>query len=360
MKKLGLLFTASLIFFGCAGTKKKSSALPHLKGNTNVSDRAEFQFVSTTSAHHCFLVTNVSPNAQFTRLVPILPGVDMRKAYQPATLKTGDVLIGIDKKLRWNSSEELHEALRTAYQSSAHVTLQFIEQDTGQIKHIIANDAHALTDVTFISGYVVLPVIQVTDVSSSGWAMRNGLQIGDRIVGELEFQSATIRRSKLPLVTYARNEFPTERKPVANAEGISGFLNTMFQDVTPYQPNNNRNGVMGYAALLRVSIVRDDKLVLADLPYVRYIGLGTQFGCDPYCGKAPPVVKAIFSNSSGARAGFQLEDIVLSINGKSVHNSWDAAQRLRKLNYGDKAVCRVMRKDQLVDITAVVDWVVEN
>ena len=332
-----------------------------LQLSTGVVERAGVEFEQTDSTHAVLVVDRVSQKAGFTQLMPLLPGDDMGDAYKPGKVGKDDLLIGVNRKVHWNSSEELLAAVREVYDRKSMVTLQFYDAKTWAVKNIVAGDKHVFNDLEFGFANVSFPAVRVTKVLYESWATKRGLQVGDMLISRIKFQSVTRRRSRMPLVTYSREEDPVREHAIGQVKDVTDFLNSAFLDVKPYRPVvGEKDGLMGYASLISFWAVRDESLMYMSLPNSRYVGLGVQIPCLPYCGKASPVVGAISLNSPAAEAGFQVGDLIVAVNGKSVKTSWDALKSIWKLNYTDPIVCRVLRKDELVDVTAKIGWVVED
>jgi hypothetical protein len=364
MRKMPAFFVM-LFAIGCAHVPDITSDLNTrnyylvLKRDYGIElERKELEF-------HAVRVKLVSPDAKFTQIVPQLPGEDMRKAYQPAKLQKGDLIIGLNGVVFWDSSEELLKAIADRYQRKQMVTMQVLDH-IGDINNIVIGDGHSEKDFQVETAEsnthfnVLAEMLQIKNILPNSFGAKEGLKPGDFFVGRARFNSAVIRRSKLPFVSYSRHEFPVESAVLKDAADLGNWVARMHTKLKPYQlTSDGRDGVMGYATALELWTIQDRRLTRRIITRARYIGLGIQFGCDPYCGKAPPFVKAIFANSAGGRAGFQLEDLVLSVNGKKVHSSWQATQLIRKLNYGDKVVCRVLCGKEVVDISTEINWVFE-
>lgn len=306
-------------------------------------------------------VRTTSASAKFTKLVPLLGGDDLRKMYQPAELNPGDTLIAINGTLLGYDNAKL-EKLPELYKSNTHAILSFIDAKDGELKNIVANDGHSFGDITFRTsdkqqrrGW-----IRIDKVAPGSWAERSGFQAGDLIVSPVHFSYAEVRKGFF--LRYSMTEFPEQTFPVSDAMALRKTVEYLFQDVKPYRPvSGSRDGLLKQGGLFRFWVLRDyEKLVHLDMMRSQYVGLGVQFDCRPFCGKAKPVIRAIFPDSTGARAGFAVNDLLISVNGHDVNNSWAASKQIQKLNYGDMALCRVLRDGRIVDIEAPIGWVFEN
>lgn len=358
MKYVVTLVTAMLLT-SCAGNKPFLIPVTETpKATVGGSERAGLKLTETEIQIPSLTVERVAANAKFTQLLQLLPGADMRKAHQPATLNPGDILIGVNEKLLWQSADELLSAVRDVYQRKSMITLQVLDSKTGALKNIFAGDKHTLNDLTLKpQNKSKFSAIRVSDVRSESWAASHNLRSGDLIISKIQFRSAIIRRSRFPIVIkVSRSESPVKETLTTDTQGLENFLNLMFADVKPYQPNHSPDGVMGYATLLRLWRIRDNTMTHLELYKEKYVGLGVQFGCLPYCGKAEPVIRTIAADSPAQKALLEVNDLVISINGKKISNSWDALKAIRKLNYGDKIVCRVLRKNQLIDAETIIGW----
>ncbi len=306
-------------------------------------------------------VAKVSPNAKFTKIVPLLGGDDLRKMYQPAELNPGDTLIAINGTLLGYDDATLGK-LPELYKNNAHAILSFIDAKDGELKNIVANDGHDFGDITFNTAgkQQMRAWIYIGKVAPGSWAERSGFQAGDLIVSPVHFSYAEVRKGFF--LRYSMTEYPEQTFSVSDALALRKTVEYLFQDVKPYRPvSGSRDGLLKQGGLFRFWVLRDyEKLVHLDMMRSQYVGLGVQFDCRPFCGSAKPVVRAIFPDSTGARAGFAVNDLLISVNGHDVNNSWAAGKQLQKLNYGDTARCRVLRDNRLVDIEAPIGWVFEN
>lgn len=354
---------SALLAFGCSSIQEKSDRAIGLSDICSARQKSGLILESSRVKRFSLKITKIIDGAKFTQIVPLLPGEDLRKAYQPAEISTeNDSIIGVGGKVDWNSAEELASAVESAYSKDSFTGIQIANDKTAVIRTIITGDKHRRSDLEIApEWHMNFLNSKVYGVIPGSWAEKSGLRAGDEIAGALEFQSAEIQRSHIPLMNYSRKENQVETADSDEIVKIYGFLDKMFQDIKPYKPiSGHKDGLMGYAALLRVMIVRNGKIEHKNLVNSRYVGVGAQFPCFPYCGKAKPVIKALLENSSGYRAGFQLEDLVISINGKKVHNSWDTVQYIRRFNFGDELTFMVLRNGQPVKVKTTLDWVIED
>ena len=362
MKKLSLL-AALCLMSACVSTNTKSSSVKNdasVVGFTVETHGLTLEY--KTDQRVALKVEWVSANAKFKRLVPILPGENMQNGYQStAVTASEDYIIGINGNIGWKSQDELLNAVTEAYKNNKMVPLHVINVKTGRLQHVVAGDDHSLNDLSLSSATLTINVSSVKDVQTKSWAEKNGLLVGDEIIGAAQFRSATIRRSRIPLLDYNRNETKSQEASGGEASAVQNFFDVMFEKIAPWQPAGaNHNGLMGAVGLVRVTVARGSVLMHKDLSHSRYVGLGVLFSCTPYCGNAKPEIKAMRENSAGARAGLKLDDMVWSVNGKRVYNSWDTTKKLRKLNYGDAVALRVLREGRPVDIITKIDWVIED
>ena len=362
MKKISLLAVLFLTSACVTSNPQKSSSFGNVPAEGLTTETHGLLLEQKTTQRVALRIDKVSATAKFTQSVPTLPGENMRNAYQPATVAgSDDYIIGINGNLNWKTQDELLSALSEVYGKNSMIPMHVINAKTWKVQHVFISDGHSLNDLTLSSATLTMYVSAVKGVAPGSWAERRGLKNGDEIVGTVKFRSATIRRSGIPFLTYNRNETSTQETVAGNTPAVTDFLNTMFQSIKPYMPTKtNRAGIMGDVGLLRVTLIRGSALMPKDLSHSRYVGLGVLFDCQPYCGSARPVVKAMREDSAGGRSGIKLEDVAWSVNGKRVHNSWDTVRKIRKLNFGDSVVFRVMRNGNPVDITMKVEWVIED
>lgn len=362
MKKLSLL-TALCLMSACVSTNTRNSS--GKDADTAVGFTTETHGLTLeqkTNQRIALKINKVSATAKFMQSIPSLPGENMRKAYQPASVTASeDYIIGINGNLNWKSQDELLSALTAIYEKQSMIPMHVINSKTWKVRHIFISDGHSLNDLSLSSATLAMEVSEVKEVASNSWAERSGLKVGDEIVGSVKFRAATIRRSNVPFLNYNRNETSTKETVAGNTTAVTELFNTMFRNIKPYIPTKgNRDGLMGDVGLIQTNVVRGSTLMPKNLSHSRYVGLGVLFNCTPYCGSASPVVKAMRENSSGGRSGIKLEDLALAVNGKRVYNSWDTVRKIRKLNFGDTVVFRVMRDEKPVDITMKVEWVIED
>lgn len=363
MKKmsLALVLVSVCASYGMSVSAEEGGPLSEVSGKETSGVILEKETVRLSALN----IEAVSPNAKFTKIVPILPGEDMRKEYQPAEIVPNeDLIIGVGGQTLWTSSGALLSAVGNAYGKNPFKTVQVLKWPGGNVENILIGNGNSPGDLSLSASSTEYSCIKIASVVPGSWAERSGLRAGDEFIGKTEFQSAIIRRSRLPFLTYSRNKKTTQIASSGDVSAVAKFFDDMFRDINPYRPTKeNKDGLMGEATLLRVSLVRDLALIHKDLVRSRNIGLGAGFNCLPTCGATEPVVTWVAENSAAARAGLKVGDLITSINGKSVYRTWETVQKIRKLNYGDPITLRVIRGDrsgQLLDIATKIDWVIED
>lgn len=362
MKQLSLL-TALCLMSACvsANTKVSSETEPTTVSDS-IMETSGLTLENATGLWHAMRFEEVSPKAKFNRIVPLQPGDNMRDAYQPATILPGkSYIVGVDGRMAWDSAGALASAVADAFGKNSPQTIQVLQIDSGAIQNIIVGAGNSAADLRTSSTWIATPSAKVTEVVPGSWAEKNGLRVGDKLVGAVQLQIIAAKRSRFLFMTYASNKKSSYEVSVDNTVETNRLLGKMFRDIKPYQPTKgNEDGLMGESVVLKLSVIRDSKLLLKSLSSSRHVGLGVMFDCQPYCAGAKPVIKAMRKNSPGERAGLKLEDLALTIDGKKVSSSWDIVKKMRKLNYGDSVTFRVLRNDKVTDVTAKLDWVTEE
>lgn len=362
MKQLSLL-TALCLMSGCVSANTKvSSATDSATVPDSIKETSGVTLEKTSGTMIAMRIEEVSPKAKFNRVVPLQPGDSMLDAYQPAEiLPEKDCIVGVDGRMAWDSTGALSEAVTDAFGKNSPQTIQVLRVSSGKIQNVVAGSGNLLSDLRTSFATVAYPSLTIASVVPGSWAEKNGLRVGDKIVGTIRLQTVAAKRSRFLFMTYASNEKSSREIPAGDIAETDGLLNKMFREIKPYQPTKgNEDGLMGESVVLKLSVIRDSKLLLKSLPRSRHVGLGVMFDCQPYCAGAKPVIKAMRKNSPGERAGLKLEDLALAIDGKKVNSSWDIVKKMRKLNYGDSVTFRVLRNDKVVDVTAKLDWVTEE
>ncbi|GEM_PF-4433695 len=366
-----LTFLAVILLSGCSGVQRKElpqTAESRLQTDEVVLERTGLTLAESEIEIPAFEVTWVSSSALFTQLKTAMPGDDMRDIYRPAKLSVGDRLIAVNDVMVSESAEGdlngfYENKLLSAYDSKqSYFPMQFLDAKTGEVKTILSNYGHLKSDFNLRPVHLRVKGTSVSSVRPDTWAARHEIVPGDMLIGSIRLQSVTTRRSWAKFAPHKRSVYPTKAASGSDTGNVSSLLASMFRDMKPYQPDRSgKDGVMGYASLANLTVIKEKKnLRHLSLTHTRYVGLGLQFDCSPYCGRAKPVIKAMFPQSSGSRAGFQLEDLALEVNGKKVHSSWQAVQIIRKLDFGDTLTIRVQRKTEIHDIKVKVDWVYED
>ncbi len=372
MKKLNFIF-AAVLSCSCASSPNVHSNDKSNPDTKEIFERSGLQLEQSETYFKSLKITRISQDEKFTQMLDLLPGEDMSKAAQPAELRAykpsmnhsddaGDNIIGVNGRFNWKSLEELQSAVESAYAGNSIGILQVLTQNW-EIKNLMVGYDHKRSDLDLLPAEIPIPISLVTKVTPGSWAEKSGLEKQDFIFGKAKFETAEKRRSRIPvvnlLVAYSVDE-KLNSGNVGRTEAAYNFLNQMFRDMKPYRPAiGHRKGVMGYNSLLRVAVIRNGILLRKNLYYSKYVGVGPQFGCLPYCGAASPLIKALPEESPGFRDGLKLEDHVISVNGKKVYNSWDTVQYIRKFNYGDELTFVVIRNGQPVKVKTRLDWVVE-
>lgn len=362
MNRLSLALVLFLTSACVSANTKVSSATDTAATPDSAKETSGVTLEKTTGLWPAIRIDEVSPKAKFNKVVPLQPGDNMRDAYQSVNILPGkDYIVGVDGQIVWNSTAALSAAVADAFGKNSPQTIQVLQIDSGVIRNIIAGDGNSTADLRTSSTWVTNPSVKVTDVVPGSWAERNGLRAGDELVGMVQLQTIAAKRSRFLFMTYESNEKSSREIPAGDTVEMDRLLAKMFREIKPYQPTReNRDGLTGESALLKLSIVRNSRLLLKSLSRSRHVGLGVMFDCQPYCAGAKPVIKAMRKNSPGERAGLRLEDLALAIDGKKINSSWNIVKKMRKLNYGDTVTFRVLRNDKVVDIAAKLDWVTEE
>lgn len=370
MNRLAML-SAVILLTGCSGMQKKElplTAESRLQSDSEVLEKAGLKLEETVIEMPAFRVTSVSTSARFTEIKSVMPGDDMRDVYRPGELSAGDWLVGVNNALVTEDSKKdmsgfYENKFLSAYASKQSlIPLQFLDTRTGEVKTLLSNDKHSLGDYKLEPGYVHMKGTMISAVRPGSWADKHKLSAGDLLIGQVRLQAVTLRRSWMKFAPHKRLIHPLEVTESSEILQVSRLLASMFREVRAYRPaSSDKDGVMGHGTLASLSTVKDRKVILPlSLANTRYVGLGLQFDCSPYCGNAKPVIKAMFPQSSGARAGFQLEDLALEVNGKKVHSSWQAVQIIRRIDYGETLTIKVRRGNEIHSIDVKVDWVYED
>lgn len=363
MKNLSLAMSLLLTSACVTPNRQTSNPTGNLSAEGLSTELHGLTLEKSSSIWFALKIEGVSPNAKFNRIIPLLPGENMRETYKPTDILPGkDYIVGVDGQMLWNSTGALSAAMTEAYGKNSLKTLQVLRiEPDDKIQNIVAGDGNSLGDLRTSFAAVIYPSVKVVSVKAGSWAERNGLRAGDEIVSTVRLQSIIAKRSRLLLMSYASNQKSSRDISSSDAEEVMNLFDTMFRKIKPYHPDRgDLGGVLGRADLLKISLIRNSVLMNKNLSHSRHIGLGVMFDCAQYCANAKPVIKAMRKNSSGEQSGLKLEDLVLSVNGKRVYTSWDVIKKIRKLNYGDAVTFRLMRDDKPMDVTAKIDWVIED
>jgi len=129
--------------------------------------------------------------------------------------------------------------------------------------------------------------------------------------------------------------------------------------------NGGKDGKETKVEKRRIGVINEDgkeKVIEGDGPMVRrgYLGvnlteltpeLRTHFGVPEEAGV---MVSKVEPGSPAEKAGVKVGDIISSVDGNAVRNSWDVSARVRELDEGQQTPLEVWRNGKVMTLTAAI------
>jgi putative serine protease PepD len=116
------------------------------------------------------------------------------------------------------------------------------------------------------------------------------------------------------------------------------------------QSESGGNEGVGFAVPIDIAAASATRIVQGKSTASGYLGVG---GTDPTLGRAGALINEVVSGSPAEKAGLQVGDLVVAVNGKQVQSMDDLAAQVRLLGPGQRATLTVVRggKEQTVTAT---------
>jgi putative serine protease PepD len=111
------------------------------------------------------------------------------------------------------------------------------------------------------------------------------------------------------------------------------------------------NEGIGFAIPIDIAAASAARIVNGQSTDSGYLGVS---GTDPALGRAGALVNEVVGGGPAAKAGLQVGDLIISVNGKSVQSMDDLAAQVRLLGPGQKVQLGVVRGGQQQTITATL------
>lgn len=276
-------------------------------------------------------------------------------------LVSGDILIAINGQSLENvDPRQVLENLKFPYKKYQGNLFTFFNLATKDLKLVSADclDPEQLMVAAVDIQEPVLKMVAVEGVASGSWGERAGFKKGDVFIGKAVFFEEVIYRH------WALGIFKTKRIRSLEPREIPLHSNKMvveqgFHSLFPELPEfMNENGdVMEWESMLVLTVARGNQLVVLNPKRHQFLGLGIKMKCDPFCGKAEPLVEKVFAGSDAEKAGFRAGDLVKEVNGKKIKTSWDVIRIVQNVRVGKEAEFKVYRGYESLIMKIRVDWV---
>jgi len=117
------------------------------------------------------------------------------------------------------------------------------------------------------------------------------------------------------------------------------------------QSQSGGNEGVGFAVPIDIAAASASRIVQGKSSESGYIGVG---GADPALGRAGALINEVISGSPADKAGLQVGDLVVSINGKKIQSMDDLAAQVRLLGPGQRAALTVVRDGKEQTVTATL------
>jgi putative serine protease PepD len=117
------------------------------------------------------------------------------------------------------------------------------------------------------------------------------------------------------------------------------------------QSESGGNEGVGFAVPIDIAAASATRIVQGKATATGYLGVG---GTDPTLGRAGALINEVVSGGPADKAGLQVGDLVVAINGKKVQSMDDLAAQVRLLGAGQRADLTVVRGGKEQSVTATL------
>jgi putative serine protease PepD len=117
------------------------------------------------------------------------------------------------------------------------------------------------------------------------------------------------------------------------------------------QSESGGNEGVGFAVPIDIAAASATRIVQGKTTESGYLGVG---GADPSLGRAGALINEVISGGPADKAGLQVGDLVVAINGKKVQSMDDLAAQVRLLGPGQRATLTVVRDGKEQTVTATL------
>jgi len=117
------------------------------------------------------------------------------------------------------------------------------------------------------------------------------------------------------------------------------------------QSESGVNAGVGFAVPVDIAAASATRIVQGRSSETGYLGVG---GTDPTLGQPGALINEVVSGSPADKAGLQVGDLVVAINGKQVQSMNDLAAQVRLLGAGQRAQLTVVRDGKEQTLTATL------
>jgi S1-C subfamily serine protease len=117
------------------------------------------------------------------------------------------------------------------------------------------------------------------------------------------------------------------------------------------QSESGGNEGVGFAVPIDIAAASATRIVQGKTTESGYLGVG---GADPSLGRAGALINEVISGGPADKAGLQVGDLVVAVNGKKVQSMDDLAAQVRLLGPGQRAALTVVRDGKEQTVTATL------
>ncbi len=117
------------------------------------------------------------------------------------------------------------------------------------------------------------------------------------------------------------------------------------------QSESGGNEGVGFAVPIDIAAASATRIVQGKSTQTGYLGVG---GTDPTLGRAGALINEVVPGGPADKAGLQVGDLVVSVNGKQVQGMDDLAAQVRLLGAGQRAQLTVVRDGKEQTVTATL------
>ncbi len=300
------------------------------------------------------------------------PGIPV--AVTPSQIKAGDEPVAAVAKALLPSVVQLE----TGQGLGSGVIYPTTDKNAGYILtagHVVEGAGGRVTvrlaDGTKLNGQVVgadagtdIGVVKVDrgDLPPAALALRTALQVGQMAVAigspfglEGSVTSGVVSAVNRSLPASGGNVFEVIQTDAPINPGNSGGA---LADRTGHvigindsiQSSSGGNEGVGFAVPIDIAAASAARIVQGKSTTTGYLGVG---GTDPTLGRAGALINEVVSGGPADKAGLQVGDLVVAINGRKVQSMDDLAAHVRQIGAGQSAHLTVVRggKEQIVTAT---------